>query len=87
MPRTCFPPKSVSQGAARPSGALSIGGEGTQAGDDEPKPVAKPRKEIRPAALVKSPYLDTQDDIEGFLDALRRELQDALARGERIQIR
>jgi hypothetical protein len=58
-----------------------------KAGDGEPKPVVKPRKEIKPAALVKSPYLETQDDIEGFLDALRRELQDALARGERIQIR
>lgn len=56
-------------------------------GNDEPKPVVKPRKEIKPAAFVKSPYLETQDDIDGFLDALRRELQDALARGERIQIR
>jgi hypothetical protein len=49
--------------------------------------VVKPRKEIKPSLLVKSPYLETQDDIDGFLDALRRELQDALARGERIQIR
>ncbi len=58
-----------------------------KSGDSEPKPVVKRRKEIKPAALVKSPYLETQDDIEGFLDSLRRELQDALARGERIQIR
>jgi hypothetical protein len=58
-----------------------------KAGSDEPKPVVKPRKEIKPAAFVKSPYLETQDDIDGFLDALRRELQDAIARGERIQIR
>jgi len=56
-------------------------------GDTEPKPVVKPRKEIKPAALVKSPYLETQDDIDGFLDALRQELQNAFDRGERIQIR
>jgi hypothetical protein len=55
-------------------------------GDELPS-VVKPRKEIKPALLVRSPYLETQDDIDGFLDALRRELQDALARGERIQIR
>lgn len=53
----------------------------------EPVVVVKPRKEIKPAAFVKSPYLETQDDIDGFLDALRRELQDAFDRGERIQIR
>ena len=47
----------------------------------------KPRKEIKPSALVKSPYLETQKEIDGFLDALRRELQDAFDRGERIQIR
>jgi len=58
-----------------------------KAGSDEPKPTVKPRKEIKPAALVKSTYLETQDDIDGFLDALRQELQDALGRGERIQIR
>jgi len=36
---------------------------------------------------VKTTYLETQNDIDGFLDALRQELQDALSRGERIQIR
>jgi hypothetical protein len=56
-------------------------------GEVKPKVVVKPRKEIKPAALVKSPYLETQNDIDGFLDALRRELQDAFDRGERIQIR
>jgi hypothetical protein len=53
----------------------------------EPVVVLKPRKEIKPAALVKSPYLETQAEIDGFLGALRQELQNAFDRGERIQIR
>ncbi|MBM4067775.1 MAG: BREX system P-loop protein BrxC [Planctomycetes bacterium] len=56
-------------------------------GGGEPPVVVKPRKEIKPALLVKSPYLETQDDIDGFLDALKNELQQAFNRGERIQIR
>ena len=55
--------------------------------DEEPVVVVKPRKEIRPSTLVNSTYLETQEDIDGFLDALRRELEAALAREERIQIR
>jgi len=55
--------------------------------DDKPVVVVKPRKEIRPSSLVNSTYLESQEDIEGFLDALRRELEEAVARGERIQIR
>lgn len=58
-----------------------------KAGGDEPKPVIKPRREVKPATLVKTTYLETQNDIDGFLDALRKELQDALSRGERVQIR
>jgi|GEM_PF-1914160 len=54
---------------------------------DEPKYVVKPRKEIKPASLVKTPFLNSQEDINAFLDALRKELQDAFDRGERIQIR
>jgi hypothetical protein len=49
--------------------------------------VIKPRKEIKPSSLVKTTYLETRDDVDRFLDALRRELEDALARGQRIQIR
>ena len=55
--------------------------------DDQPAVAIKPRKEIKPSSLVKTTYLETQDDVDGFLDALRQELEDALARGERIQIR
>ena len=51
------------------------------------KPVVKPRKVVSPVTLVKSPYLESQNDVDVFLDDLRRELTDALARNERIEIR
>ena len=56
---------------------------------DKDKPVEqpKPRKEIRPADLVSKPCLETEDDINSFLDALRNELHASLSRGERIHIR
>ena len=55
--------------------------------DDKPVVVVKPRKEIKPSSLVETTYLETQDDINGFMDALRRELEEAITKGERIQIR
>ena len=56
-----------------------------KAGQD--KPVVKPRKIISPVKLVKLPYLESQNDVDVFLDDLRRELTDAMARNERIEIR
>ena len=56
-----------------------------KAGQD--KPAVKPRKIVSPVTLVKSPYLESQNDVDVFLDDLRRELTDALARNERIEIR
>ena len=56
-----------------------------KAGQD--KPAVKPRKIVSPVTLVKLPYLESQNDVDVFLDDLRRELTDALARNERIEIR
>ena len=53
----------------------------------KPLPPPKPRKDIRPADLVKTPCLETEDDINTFLHALRTELKASLDRGERIHIR
>jgi hypothetical protein len=52
-----------------------------------PTPVVKKQRVIKPAEMVKTTYLETHDDVDGFLDALRRELEKALASNERIQIR
>ena len=47
----------------------------------------KPRKDIRPADLVTKTCLETKDDINTFLEALRKELHASFERGERIHIR
>lgn len=51
--------------------------------------VAAYRKQrvIEPAKLVKSPYLETIDEVNGFVDTLRDELEKAIANNERVQIR
>ena len=57
---------------------------------DEPtKPVAVVRKQriIKPTEIMKAAYLETPDDVNNFLAALRQELENALANDERIQIR
>jgi len=52
-----------------------------------PPPVVKKQRIVKPADLVKTTYLETSDDVNGFLDALRQELEKAIAKNERIQIR
>jgi hypothetical protein len=58
----------------------------TGGGFTVPPPVKKQRV-IKPADMVRTLYLETMDDVAGFLDALRRELEKAIASNERIQIR
>jgi hypothetical protein len=52
-----------------------------------PPPVIKKQRIVKPADLVKIPYLETSADVNGFLEALRVELEQAIAHHERIQIR
>jgi hypothetical protein len=47
----------------------------------------KKQKVVRPADLAAQAYLQTQDDVNAFLTALRQELEKAIANDERIQIR
>ena len=56
-------------------------------GTAEDKPVVRPRRVVSPVKLVRSPYLESQADVDAFLDDLCKELTDALARHERIEIR
>ena len=51
------------------------------------KPVVKLRRVVSPGKFVKSSYLESQDDVDAFLDDLCKELADALAKNERIEIR
>ena len=50
-------------------------------------PVVKKQRIVIPADLVKTTYLETTDDVNGFLDALRKELEQAIANNERVEIR
>ena len=50
-------------------------------------PTVKKQRIVVPADLVKATYLETSDDVKGFLDALRQELTQAIDNNERIQIR
>ena len=51
------------------------------------KPVVKSRRVVSPSKIVKSSYLESQAEVDAFLDDLRTELTGALARNERIEIR
>ena len=51
------------------------------------KPQAKKRRIIQPMRLAGSSYLETRDDVETFLDKLRKELEEAINNNERIEIR
>lgn len=53
----------------------------------KPSVVVRPRKEVRPSSMLNKPYIETQTDLEEFLQSLRNELQTCLDRGERVQIR
>ena len=58
-----------------------------QGGGTPPIPKLKTKRVVEPSKLVAAPYLETQGDVDGFLDKLRKELEQAIASGERIEIR
>ena len=47
----------------------------------------KPRRVVKVAALAPAGYLETQSDVDGYLNRLRKALENALSAGERIEIR
>lgn len=51
--------------------------------------VAKPKtsRVVRPSELAGKTYLESKEDVDAFLKALRRTLEEAIARDERIEIR
>lgn len=53
----------------------------------DPKPMMKPRCVIKPVEFVGKGYLETPKDVEEFLMTLRKKLEEAIASGQRIQIR
>ncbi len=53
----------------------------------QPKPTVKPRCILEPAKMITKTYLETTEDIESFLNELRKRLEEAIKTGQRIQIR
>ena len=51
------------------------------------KPYVKPRRVIKPSALAPDGYLETQADIDAYLETLRGALEKVIAAGDRIEIR
>ena len=60
---------------------------GTGSGKAAAGTALKKKRIVQPSKLVQSPYLETRDDVDGFLGRLARELEQAIANGERIEIR
>ncbi len=56
-----------------------------KAKEDTKKP-AKPVKYIQPAKVSAKPYLETQKDIEDFITALKKALEEALGENARIRL-
>ncbi len=50
-------------------------------------PGPKPRHIVQVASLLKKPFIENNGDAEEFLTKLRTELTNAIARGERIQLK
>ena len=51
------------------------------------KPDVKKKRVIEPAKLLTTPYLETQPDVDDFLETLRNQLEHALNQNERVEIR
>jgi hypothetical protein len=59
-------------------------GKGTGAG---PKPTIKKQRIVEPAKMVKTPYIETLEEVNGFIKTLREELEEAISNDERVKIR
>lgn len=55
--------------------------------DNPPKPIAKPRRVVEVKRFCSEGFIETPEQMDQFLTALRQELQMAIAAGQRIQIK
>jgi hypothetical protein len=69
----------------KPTGSqLALDG-GTTPGPS--KLTIKTRRVVGPSRLALKTYLETLEDVKAFLERLRAEMEDAIHKGERIQVR
>jgi hypothetical protein len=55
--------------------------------DTPPRPTTKPRRVVEVKSLCPEGFIESQEQIDQFLTALRQELEGAIAAGERVQIK
>jgi hypothetical protein len=82
--------KEFDAGVGRIEGVLAGPRKPTGDGSEQVTPppvIVKKQRIIKPTEIMKAQYLETPADVNNFLDALRGELEKALANNERIQIR
>lgn len=82
---------AIEKAARQPALVPANGGEapaGQQPAEPQvQKPPAKKRRIVQPMRLAGASYLETREDVDAFLDKLRRELEDAISNNERVEIR
>lgn len=79
--------KAAHQPAPVSPGNGGKGQEGVPGESLVQKPPAKKRRIVQPMRLTGAAYLETSEDVDAFLDRLRKELDDAIANNERVEIR
>ena len=51
------------------------------------KATSKKRRIVEPSQIAGATYLETKEDVDGFLNSLRKELEEAIDNNERVEIR
>lgn len=74
---TTYPPASPGVGTSAPPAKEP----------QAPAPYVKKIRILKPYELAQKTYLESQEDIEAFLDRLRTELEQAIANDQRVEIR
>lgn len=50
-------------------------------------PKVKPRRVVKPSELVQKPYIETNEEVNTFVSTLKKAMEEAIERGERIQVK
>ncbi|WP_216328012.1 BREX system P-loop protein BrxC [Deinococcus aestuarii] len=61
-------------------------GGGQPSGGETPQPALKPIRTLKVRSMTAAPYLESAQDIEQFLGALKTQLEQAVQNGERVRI-
>lgn len=74
--------------ALRDQATIRIGDFSKKVATETSKPVTiKVNRIVKPAQFIKKPYLENVEDVDYFVATLKKHLDDAIAKNERIEIR